>query len=366
MPTTDAARFHTVLPVAFQTMRLVSEGLDVFEAFRVLDRITDAGDWHDRMAAAGDDWAQRGADAETHGHTLSAERAFRQSAGFYLGAALWNVPDPALTTPTYMKCVAAFRRAAALTTHPAMTPVTIPFEGVDLPGYLYRPEGLSDGEKVPAVIVIGGTDATKEEADGLGARELALRGVAVLTFDGPGQGEPLRLHNLVSRPDYETVLSRAIDVLETVDFVDTGRIGLLGASLGTYYATRGATDPRVKALVCHGSIFDMVSESTRMQTRPDHANFRLITGKTSAEDIRAYFAAYNLAEIAPTVNCPVLVVHSGQDNIVAADSGHRLRDAFGDNAELVFLEDGLHCCIEYYARLQPRMYDWLIDRLKAA
>lgn len=362
MPKTDAARFHTVLPVAFQTMRLVSEGLDVFEAFRVLDRIGDASDWHGQMSAAGDEWMQRGEDAEAAGHKLSAERAFRQSTSFYLGAALWNVPDPALTTPTYMKCVAAFSRAAALA-RPVMTPVTIPFEGIDLPGYLYRPD-IAEGEKVPAVIVIGGTDATKEEADGLGARELALRGVAVLVFDGPGQGEPLRLHNLVSRPDYETVLSCAIDVLEKVDFVDADRIGLVGASLGTYYGTRGATDPRVKALVCHGALFDMVSESSRMQTRPDHANFKLITGKQSAEEIRDYFSAYNLAAIAPKVNCPVLIVHSGEDNLVAAEAGYRLRDAFGDNAELVFLDDGLHCCIEYYARLQPRMYDWIIDRLR--
>jgi len=140
----------------------------------------------------------------------------------------------------------------------------------------------------------------------------------------------------------------------------------LGASLGTCYATRRALDPRVKALVCHGALFDMVSESSRMQTMPDHGNFRLITGKQSAEENRAYFSAYNLSEIAPKVECPVLIVHSGQDNLVAPEAGARLRDAFGDNAELAFVDDGLHCCIEYCARLQPLTYDWIIDRLNAA
>jgi hypothetical protein len=53
------------------------------------------------------------------------------------------------------------------------------------------------------------------------------RGYTVITFDGPGQARP-RYDGLVFRPDWETVVSPAIDWAAARPEVDPGRIALAG------------------------------------------------------------------------------------------------------------------------------------------
>ncbi|MEU9348497.1 alpha/beta hydrolase [Streptomyces sp. NPDC048278] len=360
MPVAEARRLHHDLPLAFQMMRLISEGLDVFEAMRTLDRIPHAGHWHTEMERSGQEWFFRAESAESRDHAVTAEAGYRTAALYFLGASLWNVPDPALCSATYRRCVEAFRRSTALSARPVV-PVSVPFSGVDLPGYLYLP--AADRGPYPVVIVLGGTDASKEEADGLGARALAARGIAALTFDGPGQGETVRELGLPTRADYEVVISAAIDFLEGRPEVDSRRLGLVGASLGTYYVVRGATDPRVAAVVCHGAIYDVVADSARLRRTPEHALFRMISGMESTEEVLGFFARMKLEDVAGKVTCPALVVHSGRDNVVDASAAKRLVAALGGPVELEFIDDGLHCNVEYYARVQPLMYDWLAEQL---
>src|SRR5438067_11539655 len=72
--------------------------------------------------------------------------------------------------------------------------------------------------------------------------------MAVLAIDGPGQGEmefeyPLRF-------DYEVPIRYAIDYLESRQDVNAERVGLMGVSLGGYFAPRAAAfEPRVNAVI---------------------------------------------------------------------------------------------------------------------
>jgi len=81
---------------------------------------------------------------------------------------------------------------------------------------------------------------TKEILFGIIRYEFAERGISCLVVDTPGTGEPLRLRGVPSRPDYEVPTRAIVDYLETRSDVDKDRIGLLGISLGGYYAPRGA------------------------------------------------------------------------------------------------------------------------------
>jgi len=123
-----------------------------------------------------------------------------------------------------------------------------------LPGILYLPppEKRAPG-KIPILISTGGADALQEELYYMHPCAGPDLGYAVLTFEGPGQGLTLRRENVKMRPDWEVVVSAVVDWIEEHAKtqpelnLDTSRIAIAGASLGGYFALRGALDPRIKA-----------------------------------------------------------------------------------------------------------------------
>ena len=58
----------------------------------------------------------------------------------------------------------------------------------------------------------------------------------MLMVDCPGSGEALRFQGLTARVETEVWAAACVDYLETRDDVDADRIGLVGWSLGGYYA----------------------------------------------------------------------------------------------------------------------------------
>jgi dienelactone hydrolase len=123
-----------------------------------------------------------------------------------------------------------------------------------LPGYLI-PSG-TDGP-APVVIFYNGFDVTKELLYGFIGDQFSRRGIACLVIDTPGTCEPLRLRNVPSRPDYEVPTTAIVDYLQTRPDIDPDRIGLLGISLGGYYAPRGAAfEKRINACVAWGAVWD--------------------------------------------------------------------------------------------------------------
>jgi len=71
-------------------------------------------------------------------------------------------------------------------------------------GYFYRAVDY-DKNKLPrpTLIFIGGFDSTAEELYFCGAAPAIKRGYNCLIFDGPGQGETLRIQKIPTRVDYE-------------------------------------------------------------------------------------------------------------------------------------------------------------------
>jgi hypothetical protein len=87
-----------------------------------------------------------------------------------------------------------------------VVPVSIPFEGATLNGYIYRPNRLG---QQPTILMHNGFDGTAEELHHGGALAAQQRGYTVLTFDGPGQPGPRYRHGLGFRYDWETVVVKA-------------------------------------------------------------------------------------------------------------------------------------------------------------
>src|SRR5215471_175609 len=203
--------------------------------------------WYEQWAAT----AQR-VEAEARGqlaagHQVSGRDGLLRAATYWRSAEFFTrdgKPDPR-GRPTWEASVRCFADAAALMS-PEVTPVTIPFEGTTLNGYLY---GSPRGGPQATCIMHGGFDSNAEEWHHQGALAARERGYTVITFDGPGQAGPHYRDGLLFRPDWETVVSPVIDWAVARPEVDPRRIALSGLSMGGGLAPRAAAfEPRIRAL----------------------------------------------------------------------------------------------------------------------
>jgi dipeptidyl aminopeptidase/acylaminoacyl peptidase len=95
------------------------------------------------------------------------------------------------------------------------------------------------------------------------ARILIRHGYGVLLFDLPGCGESGGSFTL-GRSE-RAALASALDWITSREDVDPQRVGVLGFSVGAYVAAIvAADDPRARALVLEGTLFD-VEEQTRYE-----------------------------------------------------------------------------------------------------
>ena len=69
------------------------------------------------------------------------------------------------------------------------------------------------------------------------------------------------------RADYEVVIRAAINMLERRSDVDAERVGLVGVSLGGFYAPRAAAfEPRVRAAIAIAGPYEFPPRSIRCPT----------------------------------------------------------------------------------------------------
>lgn len=119
-------------------------------------------------------------------------------------------------------------------------------------------------EPAPAVMFFPGFDLDKEMLVCTVGNAFQRRGVGVLIVDGPGIGEALWLHDIPSRPDYEVPARATLEYLRSRPDVVAERIGVVGISLGGYYATRAAAfEPELACCVAWGAVKDFGASMRR-------------------------------------------------------------------------------------------------------
>src|SRR5262249_49936540 len=148
-----------------------------------------------------------------------------------------------------------------------------------------------------------------------------VRGLATLTLDGPGQGETA--FNLPIRTDWGKVIGAVIDHLQYRSDVDADTVGVVGQSLGAFYAPLAASqEPRIKACIANCGPYDWGRVLPQMPAVSQEV-FRVRSHAASMEQAHEIAKGMTLAGAAEHITCPLLVVFGGGDRLIPPSEGER-------------------------------------------
>jgi len=198
--------------------------------------------------------------------------------------------------------------------------IEIPYLQGVIPGFLMN--AATAGKPAPLMVYVNGLDSSKEMLywSGLG-RELLRRGVSTLHIDQPGSGEALRVHGLIATHDTERWASKVFDYLETRSDVDLARVGMVGISLGGYYAPRAvACEPRFALGAVWGANHNWGEVQLRRLAREGDLpvphyweHVRWVWGAQNMEEFMQIASHVHLNGILDRVRVPFLVTHGSRD-----------------------------------------------------
>ena len=299
----------------------------------VLDVATRGADegtaaFFDSWIALADRVAERARADEAANHPLSASAKFHRACVYYMTAERMQRHGYAPREEAYAKMLRAMREAARLG-RLNVEFVEVPYEGTSLPALFVRAKGL---ERAPCIIHTNGLDSVKEMIfwTGIGDR-LAERGVSMLAIDHPGVGEALRLRGLSGRHDAEVWASAAVDYLQGRDDVDVDRIGIMGWSLGGYYAPRAAAfEKRLKLAVSWGANhFWGELQKNRLKREGENPvphywdHVMWVFGQPNMDAFMAWAPKMNLDGVVDRLTVPYLVTHGANDRQIPVEAAHR-------------------------------------------
>src|ERR1017187_3147177 len=330
------------------------------------------------------------------GHLESARQQHLRASTYFRMAEFYLHGDPTDTRIlTESKASQEAYAEAVRLTGPTWEPVQIPYEGTTLPGYFYKVD--DSGKPRPTLIFHGGFDSSLEELFYFGAAGAIRRGYNCLTFDGPGQGSPMREHKVLFRPDWEKGVTPVVDCALSREDVDGDNLSLMGMSLGGYFAAcTVAFEHRFRAAIFFDGVYDF--SDSLLATMPKEAVAALnagelnkceeITYERMEEDtnLRWYvtqgiwsFGAKGLLDfvkktkqltmdgIAKQIRCPCLVLEAEGD-MFFVNQPQQIYEALQSPKQLFKFtsEDGAenHCQSGALAYFHEVVFDWLDVTLK--
>ncbi|MGH7001953.1 MAG: alpha/beta hydrolase family protein, partial [Stellaceae bacterium] len=359
MPDSTAADPRVASAIAHWAPRFVANGVTLSDFQEVTASIGSWDEWCAKWSARADIHAALGREALSRRQFVSAAEHLSRAAVTYHFAKFLFVDDVPQMKAAHRKAVECHKLALPHLDPPGEY-LRIPFQGKGLFGVLRKPVGFSHP---PVVVMAMGLDSAKEDMLAYQATFLA-RGMATLSFDGPGQGEAE--YDFPIRGDYEVAVKAVLDWLETRRDVDTARIGLWGVSLGGYYAPRAcAFEKRIKACIALAGPYDWLGIWDKLPNLT-RAAFRVRSHAHDEIAAKQNAATLSLEGVAHRIECPIFIVSGRLDRIVPPEEAERLAAEVKGPCELLIIPDGNHVANNRPYRYRPQTADWMAERLGAA
>ncbi len=337
--------------------RLLANGIDLYDLETTLAKIHEWKVWCRAWCETAAAYEERAGQALSDGFSKTGAQFFLRAASCYHFAQNLFYEDLEQKHHAQRRKVECFSRGAtALSPVPAH--VEIPFEGTTLAASLRVPQ--SDG-KVPCVILVPGSDASKEE---FYAREQYFldRSLATLSMDGPGQGETW--FRMRMRVDYEKAISATIDWLKNHPQIDGSKIGLWGGSFAGDLAVRAAAyDRRIVACVENCGPFDI--SYYRWDDLLRLRRFNHLWGTSNGEEAKKVAQQVSLLGIIEKVKCPLLVIHGKADPVTPFQEAVKIFEAAKCPKDPWLFEDGNHVCHNLHHVFRPMTADWMRRKLSS-
>lgn len=219
------------------------QAADVGEVLATASRITDgdADSWVQEWTETANASWTAACQAQAAGRRVSALSHYRRAATYH-ATALYRISHPTQFAPEreleiWRRQRECWERIVDLLPVPRER-ISIAYEDTTLPAYFFRAPEAAPGERRPLVILNNGSDGATSQMWVHGGAAAGERGYHWMTFDGPGQQAVLYEQGIPFRPDWEAVLTPALDTMLERSDVDPDRVAVIGVSQGGYWIPR--------------------------------------------------------------------------------------------------------------------------------
>jgi len=299
-------------------------------------------------------YEQKGKNAESAELKQSACHFFDLASRYYHFAQLF-IPAVRVKEQFRGKSRANFREMAK------NAPAKIEFMQIKygehrIPAYIHKFH-----DDAPTVIFINGLDSSKEVELSTFARHFYMRGMNVVAFDGPGQGE-IRKSCPMQRTNHQEAVSVLVDYLINEKGINEDKLGVFGVSFGGYLAPRAAAhDKRFKACISLSGPYSydllyvppIVLADMKEQYNLPEAN--------SMEDFKSLIS---LNDIEGKLLCPSYIVIGEADHLLKETEKDKLENFPAGEKKVLRIPGAEHVCSSHHAEILPELADWMLKKLK--
>jgi dipeptidyl aminopeptidase/acylaminoacyl peptidase len=341
-------------------------GYKYVDLLHATDGVRSAGHLLKGLVRVGEERLAAARAAEKRGRSVSARDEYHRAAKCFARAQLGIFEASALKKEIHARCLSAYDRVIALNDYP-IEKVQIGFDGGTISAYLHLPN-RSDGP-FPCVVFCPGLDMIKEDYPNPENNILVKRGMAVLSFDGPGQGES-RLHGGLrwelngGGDNYGAAATALVDYLSARPEIDPHQLGVFGISQGSYWGPIMASrEQRLKACACMmGSFYEQGFDLGQPFFKE---NLMFMMEVDDENEIDAVIPLISLDGIEASIQSSLLVLHGEFDELTPEEDARRFveRAVNAEPRELIIYENEFHPLGGVSPEAFNTAADWLQEQL---
>lgn len=281
--------------------------------------------------------------AEAEGHGITARDNYYIASVFWAASQWTLVSNDAHNIDNNTRkreCFLAYAKHADHRVEAAWVPLP---GGKKIPGWFHLPYGYRGG-RVPAVVSIPGMDGFKESNVALLGDRWLSRGIAVLVIDGPGQYESALLDIRFSVPAWKATGRAAYEWLRKRPEIDAARVGLLGNSFGSFFATIAAAwEPRFRAVAVSSICFEPGGNTIFDEASPTFKRrFMYMAGINDEARFDRFRKTITLKGHASRIRMPYLCVAGERDELCPIVWADRVLGEMRGPKQLVVYQESRH------------------------